>query len=514
VEKELLKMSYRGILQNSGRAIGNDDIPVFLKLWFLRRYREVSIVVGLSILALGIYVFSMTYSTDDYLFLLRDCDMIASGRWACHFIYNYVCMQTYLPVLSPMLGITAMALAGFELTRLWRIRNFTNRVLIMAFFSLYPYVLEMYNFRIVTVAFPWAYYLALLALNQRKGWIGSLLFCISLGIYQAVFGVAACAWLMALLFRTHANGYRLNKTLLRWHFKGWGWILLGITGYFLIMKMTLMYGPVNSRIAAGFFGTDPLRNFLKYTFILFVRLSFIPEYVIPLAPKIGVFLCVVLGTGIILIKSKLRWWVVLILVILPFAAIVHMLPLANPYVPWRISFGLIVLVTGFLTMILQHKKLHKAGLMLGLFLVISFIIVDNARMFEQYIRNQRDIAMANQIACRIESLPGYTPGMKLIVMGDTAPALLTWDGKFTVETINDFTHLYIRHRFGLEGCFETPWSKYEIFLNFLQLPLTAGGGKAAQSAQQFIETHGCQPWPHPSSVFIVDDTVVLFLAPS
>jgi hypothetical protein len=104
--------------------------------------------------------------------------------------------------------------------------------------------------------------------------------------------------------------------------------------------------------------------------------------------------------------------------------------------------------------------------------------------------------------------------MKLIVMGDTAPALLTWDGKFTVEAINDFNRLYIRHRFGLEGCFETPWSKYEIFLNFLQLPLTAGGGKAAQSAQQFIETHGCQPWPHPSSVFIIDDTVVLFLGPS
>ena len=514
MEKELLKMSYRGILQNSGRAIGNDDIPVFLKLWFLRRYREVSIVVGLSILALGIYVFDMTYSPDDYFYLFKSYNLIAHGRWVSHIIYNYLCMKNYLPVLSPLVGITVMALAGFELMRLWRIRNFTNRVLIMAVFSLYPYVLEMYNFRIGAVAASWAYYLALLALNQRKGWVGAILFCVSLGIYQTTLGIAACAWLMALLFRTHANGYRLNKTLLRWHFKGWGWILLGIAGYFLIMKMTLMHGPVNSRIAAGLWGPDPLRNFLKYTFILFVRLSFIPEYVIPLAPKIGVFLCVVLGTGIILIKSKLRWWVVLILVILPFAAIAHMLPLAIPYIPWRVSFGLIVLISGLFAMILQHKKLHKAGLVLGVFLIISFVIVDNARMFEQYILNQREIATANQIACRIESLPEYTPGMKFLIVSDTGPALLTWDGKFTVGAIKDFARLYTQQRFGLVGCFDADWSKYAVLFNFLQLPLTLGGPTAEKTARQFIQTHGCLPWPHPSSVFIVDDTAILFLDPS
>ena len=507
-------LKYYSIQQSDGRRVGNHDIPIFLKLWFLRRYREVSIVLGLSILALGIYVFDMTYSTDDYIFLFKDCNMIASGRWAYHFIYNYLCMQNYLPVLSPLAGITAMALAGFELTRLWRIRNFTNRVLVIAVFSLHPYVLEMYNFRIVTIAFPWAYYLALLALNQRKGWVGATLFCISLGIYQATLGVAACAWLMALLFRLHANGYQLNKLLLRRHFKRWGWMLLGIAGYFLIMKLTLMPGSVNSRIAAGFFGADLLRNFLKYTFILFVRLSFIPEYVIPLAPKIGVFLCAVFGTGIVLIKSKLQWWAVLILVILPFAAIVHMLPMADPSVPWRISFGLIVLITGFLAMILQHKELHKAGLALGLFLISSFVIVDNARMFEQYIRNQRDIATANRIVCRIQSLQGYSPGMKLVIVGDTASAMLTWDGKFTVQTIKNFTQYYSRHQFGLEGCFESTWSKYAVLCNFLQLPLIPTGPDSEKVARQFIQTRGSKPWPHPSSVFIVDDTVVLFLDPS
>jgi hypothetical protein len=318
---------------------------------------------------------------------------------------------------------------------------------------------------------------------------------------------------MTLLFRLHANEYRLNKSLLGWHFRGWGWILLGILGYFLIMKITLIGAHTNSRIEEGLFGDDPIRNFLKYGFILFLRLSFIPEYVIPLAPKIGVFLCVVLGTGIILIKSKLRWWVALIVLILPFASISHMLPLANPYVPWRISFGLIVLVAGFLTMILQHKKLQNAGMILGLFLIISFIIVDNARMFEQYIRNQRDIAMANQIACRIESLPGYIPGMKFIIVGDTSPALLTWNGSFTFQTILDFTRYWSQNRFGLTGCFETPWSKYSIFTNYLNLPLSPGNPQAEKTAQEWIRTHECRPWPHPSSVFIADNAVVLFLDP-
>ena len=515
-------MNHCNVQQSSRRKIGIQDIPVFLNLWFLRRYREVSIVLGLNILALGIYVFNMTYSSDDYLFLFRDYDAIASGRWVYHFIYNYLCMQSYLPVLSPLVGMTVMALAGFELTRLWRIRNFINRVLIIAFFSLHPYVLEMYNFRIVTIAFPWAYYLALLALNQRKGWIGSVLFCTSLGIYQATLGVVACAWLMALLFRLHTNEYRLNKTLLRWHFKGWGWIILGLMSYFLIMKMTLAQGDVNPRItritqqdfSMGLLSIDFLKIYMKYILILFIRLSFVPEYVLPLAPKIGVFLCVVLGAGIILIKSRLRWWVVLIIVILPFAAIAHTLPFANPYIPWRVSFGLIVLVAGLLAMILQHKKMHKIGLLLGLFLIVSFIIVDNAKMFEQYIQNQRDIAMANQIACRIESLQGYAPGMKFVIIGGPSPELLTWEGKFTFQASKEFICYYGRKNYAMEGCFEKPWSKYEIFLNYLQLPLTAGSPEAEKTAQQFIQAHGCRPWPHPSSAFIIDDTVVLFLGPS
>ncbi len=507
-------MNYCNIQQRGRRKIGSQDIPIFLKLWFLRRYREVSIVLGLNILALGICVFNMTYGTDDYIHLLKGCDMVSWGRWVSHIIYNYLCMQNYLPVLSQLVGITAMVLTGFELTRLWCIRNFINRVLIMAFFSLYPYVLEMYNFRTITAVYPWAYYLALLALNQRKGWIAAILFCISLGVYQTALGFAVCAWLMALLFRLHANGYRFNKTLLRWHFKGWGWIILGLIGYFLILKMTLVEGQMNSNISAGFFSLDAL-SYLKYLSILFVCLSFIPEYVIPLVPKIGVFLCVVLGTGIILVESKLRWWVVLIIVILPFAAIAHVLPLAYTYVPWRVSFGLIVLVTGLFAMILQHKKMHKTGLWLGLFLIVSFIIVDNARMFEQYIRNQRDMAMANRIACRIQSLQGYTPGMKLVVVGDTSPIPVSWwKGKFTIQAIKDLFLYYSQKRYTLEGSFEKPWSKYEIFINYLQLPLTLGSAEAEKTARQFIQVHGCRPWPHPSSVFIIDDTVVLFLDPS
>ena len=513
--KELFKMNYCNIQQRGRRKIGSQDIPIFLKLWFLRRYREVSIVLGLNILALGICVFNMTYGTDDYIHLLKGCDMVSWGRWASHIIYNYLCMQSYLPVLSQLAGITAMVLTGFELTRLWRIRNFINRVLIIAFFSLYPYVIEMYNFRTITAVYPWAYYLALLALNQRKGWIGSLLFCISLGIYQAVLGVAACAWLMALLFQLHANGYQLNKMLLRRHFKGWGWIILGLIGYFLILKMTLVQGDVNSRVSTELVGIVPMVNYMQYASILFIRLSFFPEYVIPLAPKIGVFLCIVLGTGIILVKSKLRWWTILIITILPPSAIVHVLPFAQPYLPWRISFGLIVLITGFLAMILQHKKLHKTGLALGLFLVVSFIIVDNARMFEQYIRNQRDMAMANRIACRIESLQGYTPGMKFVIVGDISPTQGSWwNGKCTIQAIKELYHDYSRERYTLEGSFEKPWSKYAIFINYLQLPLTLGSAEAEKTARQFIQVHGCRPWPHPSSVFIVDNTAVLFLNPS
>jgi hypothetical protein len=508
------RWNYCRIKQSSEKRFDEQDILVFLKLWFLRRYREVSIVLGLSILALGIYVFSMTYSPDDYLFLFKRCDFISYGRWVSHFIYNYLCMKNYLPVLSPLVGMTVMALAGFELTRLWRIRHFINRILIITVFTLHPYVLEIYSFRIGTVLFPWAYYLASLALNQRKGWMLSVLFCISLGIYQVTLGFVASAWLMALLFRLHANNYQLDKKLFYRHLAGWGWIVLGILVYFLIVKITLMEGHVNPRLAAGFFGSNLFRNLLKYSFILALRLSFIPEYVFPLIPKLGLFLCTVLGIGVILVKSKLRWPALLILFILPYAAILHVLPITTPYAPWRVSFGLIVLVAGFLGMILQHRQLHKTGLILGLFLVVSFVIVDNAKMFEFYIRNQRDMAMANQIACRIESLPEFRPGMKFIIIGPAEPAPLVWNGKLTVQAIKEFSRLYSRQPFGMEDSFNMAWSKYLIFCDFLQLPLIPTGPESEKAARQFIQTRGSKPWPHPSSVFIADDTVVLFLGPS
>jgi hypothetical protein len=490
------------------------DVIVAFQFWFLRRYREVSIVLILNILALGIYVFNISYGSDDYALLFQKCNLIASGRWAAHFIYNYLFMNNYMPVLSPLVGMTVMILAGFELTRLWHIRNFYNRILIMAFFSLYPYTLEMYCFRINVVTVPWAYFLAVLALNQKKGWIASILLCISLGIYQATLGMTVCVWLMTLLFRTTANQNQTQKSLFSQHLKGWAWIILGIASYLLIMKLTTLWGPVNSRIAAGFFSHDPLRNLLKYSFIILLRFSFIPEYVIPWIPKTGVFICVILGTGILLIQSRMRLWFLFVFLILPYAAICHMLPLANPDVPWRISFGLIALLAGLLAVILQHKRFHKIGLVLGSLLIFSFILVDNARMFEQYIQTKRDIAMANRIACRIESLPEYQPGMKFIIVGKTGPVPLTWDRTFSAQTIRDFTLYFSKNRFGLGGCFETSWSKYAIFTNYLQIPLIPENQDMEKTAQQWIKVKGCQPWPHPSSIFTTKDTLVLFLGPS
>ncbi len=479
------------------------------EMWFLRRWRETAISVGFSVLALGIYVFSMSYSSDDYALLLQRFPIRASGRWGFHIIYNYLCMHNYLPVLSSFVGITGMALAGFELTRLWRIRSFSCRIILILLFSLYPYNLEMYVFRIVSLAFPWSYYLALVSLNQKKGWLRAMLLCLSLGIYQPALGTAMCAWGMSFLICAQNRHFHINKSDLCNHLRGWLWIVLGVVLYGIILKLTLIGVESNSRVDSFFHWKDPLRNICYILFILFIRLSFIPEYVIPLMPKIGIFLIVLMGSGILVWKSRCRWWVILLLIGAPVLAIIHTLPLAEISVPWRVSLGLIIFVLGLWTILWNQYHTKKMSLILGGFLIPVFMIVDNARMYEHHLQDQADQAMANRMAARMESLPDYRKGLKLVIIGDYSEHFKKFDGDICAEKIQDKICEQMQRKFSFGTVFGTRWGKYGILLNFLKLPMQKGTPRDETGV--LSQCSGRQPWPAPSSVFIKEDKVIIIL---
>jgi len=167
------------------------------KSWFLREYQDWKYVFGvcflLNVLACGTYITNATYAPDDYLSLLAKVDHVASGRWFAGFIYNCLLQANYMPVLTLFICITSYIFTGIGLCKLWGIQKKSLSVAVIALWSLHPYLLDAYNFRMAAALFALVYLMVVAALLwARKGkggfLLSILLYYLALSTYQAVLG--------------------------------------------------------------------------------------------------------------------------------------------------------------------------------------------------------------------------------------------------------------------------------------------------------------------------------------
>ncbi|MHC4291766.1 MAG: glucosyltransferase domain-containing protein, partial [Planctomycetota bacterium] len=202
----------------------------------------------------------VTYCFDDYGGIFSKIDHIAHGRWFAGFIYNVFLQKSFIPALAPILRIICYILTGIGLCKLWSIPK-KSHLLLIALWSLHPYLLDAYNFRMATVNSGAVYLLAivslLLVLKGKNAFVWAvILFYLALSAYQVALGFAIAIVMVQVLlmsFRENFSSESIRdsgKLFFRYM------LMLGasVIVYLVITKLLFLCldVDVNSRYQAGF----------------------------------------------------------------------------------------------------------------------------------------------------------------------------------------------------------------------------------------------------------------------
>ncbi|MHC4951838.1 MAG: glucosyltransferase domain-containing protein, partial [Planctomycetota bacterium] len=480
----------------------------------------------LNLLAYGTYITHITYAVDDYTYINNKVNSLGDGRWMGNFIHNVLCQTSFMPTLTPILGMMCYILTGIGLCKLWSIPK-KSSFLIVAMWSLHPYLLDAYNFRLATFGFALSYLLAVAALiltTKRKwGFVAAVILSyFAVSRYQAVTGFAIAAIMIQVLlmsFRENFSAGTIRKcTPLFFRYL----LMLGISvaGYLITTKLILMLLDIeaNSRLQAGLISDiEQLKAKLcVVATVLFVRLGPVKEFVLPFFGKLAIF-AVYLGALFSIIRKTVRLSVIIPVLLwvslIPLGAISFSLPLESLVLPWRICMGLVVFFAGILALTLESDSLviRRTGMVLGGFLIVYFIFNNNNILYKQHLTNQKDVFMANRITSKMQSLEEYQPDMDLAIIGRIQKETFSKADKDNLEIVREYIrHCSIRRYSLAKSVFEAGRSKYSFLLDYMGLELKQCSPKNMIKARLFSEDK--KPWPDPSSVFIEDDIVVLILS--
>ncbi|MBN1437703.1 MAG: glucosyltransferase domain-containing protein [Sedimentisphaerales bacterium] len=508
-----------------------NNVPHFIALFYARiitylqqHLRVIVAAFVINVLAFATRLFSISYCVDDYSMMFQRPNFIAHGRWLFHFIYHYLLGSHYTAFISALIGIVFMIFAALQLCHFWRVKDAFSQIIIVSIFTIHPYLVDMYNFHAVVVAFPVGYFLAMLSLNlsySRSGRIAAVV-CVAaaLGIYQPCLSVIAAAIVIRAIMQLVSESsakmpfFRIIAT-----------IVIGVVLYFLVTKLVFLLTNVrpNPRFEQGLIASfAQIKQKIGWVIlILSSRVLPIPEFVLPFQTKIVLFATTVVccvGTVLYSIKRVPRsLWrvfvVVLLFAIAPLAAILHVLPTSVSQLPWRTSLGLVTVFVGSYAIfahVIRDTWLRVVNLLLIVVLAL-FCLQDNALAFQQHLRTQRDISLATRIASRIESLPEYNEDLSLVVLGNTRQYDFHKEDKTTQEIITQYLEYCSRRQYSVAvSAFVTDWSKYAILLDFLELNNCRPTADQIDIARQQAASR--EPYPHPSSVFVYDDMVIVILA--
>ncbi len=498
---------------------------------YILRHRSVIIYSFIiNLIAFATRLTTTSYCVDDYDFIFGNPDFLAHGRWMFHFFYHCVQGSQYIGSLAYLIGFIFMILAGLQICHYWKIKRTFSQIIIIALFSTHPYLADMYNFHVIAIPFSLGYFLGLAALNLPGNnkilcGLSTLMIAASLAFYQPIFSVICIVITIKIILLLISESINPEKHKQARNFAAQLIIIAaGVILYFTLTKIIFMItsNPVNPRFQQGLLTLDwnTLKPKIGWTLITLTnKILPFPEAAIRTPAKIIMFGIATIAFSLSLyrtykIKYAICYRIMLAILFLaaPAISIIHILPLTSMALPWRASLGLVVLFAGCYAIILSCSNTKIIRIIHGLMIIVitHFIIQNNALFFKQYLCTQQDLALANRIVERIESMEQYQNGLKLVIVGDLAPQKFHKEGKNTYQIIKEYLKISSQKSYSIgSSAFHTPWSKYSILLDMLMLQLELPENKDIYLAQEITKKR--KPFPYPESIFIHDDMVIVLL---
>ena len=437
-----------------------------------------------------LYLFTNLIPNHDAVFHLFQCDYgTASGRWFLPLVlawdgdYN-------MPWLQGVLSLLCLAGTVCITTRLLRIEKPLAIVITAALCTAFPTVAATFTYMFTADAYFFGLFLA--ALAAYAAWrmpiwglpLGTILLILSMGIYQSYFPVAAVLMVGALLFDCLEGRASFGRTLLR-GVRMVATLALGIVVYMAVARLaTMASGGLSDYMGISSMGSlslselpELVRQSLESYESYFLQnelgwnFSFIPLLVIA-AWVSGVVLLATL-----LLRRQvgvLRGMLALVLVLLyPLAGSLIHIMVAGAAVHDLMIYGLLyalILPLALASFAATHADemgpLRSALQSLMSWIVIAsmaltaynYIVTDNKAYLKMALGFTQIEAYSNRLATMIQSVPGYSPSLAVVLVGssngdallDVTPELseITLTGALNMGTYRtQYSYGYLLNRF-------------------------------------------------------------------
>lgn len=442
-----------------------------------------------------LYLFTNLIPNHDAVFHLFQCDYgTASGRWFLPLVlawdgdYN-------MPWLQGVLSLLCLAGTVSITTRLLRIEKPLAIVITAALCTAFPTVAATFTYMFTADAYFFGLFLAALAAYavwRMPIWglpLGTILLILSMGIYQSYFPVAAVLMVGALLFDCLEGRGSFGRTLLR-GVKMVATLALGIVVYMAVARLaTMASGGLSDYMGISSMGSlslselpELVRQSLESYETYFLQnelgwnFSFIPLLVIA-AWVSGVVLLATL-----LLRRQvgvLRGMLALVLVLLyPLAGSLIHIMVAGAAVHDLMIYGLLyalILPLALASFPATHADemgslLRSALQSLMSWIVIAamaltaynYIVTDNKAYLKMELGFTQIEAYSNRLATMIQSVPGYSPSLAVVLVGSSnGDALLNVTPELSEITLTGALNM---------GTYRTQYSYGYLLNRFSALP--------------------------------------------
>lgn len=441
-----------------------------------------------------LYLFTNLIPNHDAVFHLFQCDYgTASGRWFLPLVlawdgdYN-------MPWLQGVLSLLCLAGTVCITTRLLRIEKLLAIVITAALCTAFPTVAATFTYMFTADAYFFGLFLAALAAYavwRMPIWglpLGTILLILSMGIYQSYFPVAAVLMVGALLFDCLEGRASFGRTLLR-GVKMVATLALGIVVYMAVARLaTMASGGLSDYMGISSMGSlslselpELVRQSLESYESYFLQnelgwnFSFIPLLVIA-AWVSGVVLLATL-----LLRRQvgvLRGLLALVLVLLyPLAGSLIHIMVAGAAVHDLMIYGLLyalILPLALASFAATHAdemgSLRSALQSLMSWIVIAamaltaynYIATDNKAYLKMELGFTQIEAYSNRLATMIQSVPGYSPSLAVVLVGSSnGDALLNVTPELSEITLTGALNM---------GTYRTQYSYGYLLNRFSALP--------------------------------------------
>ena len=441
-----------------------------------------------------LYLFTNLIPNHDAVFHLFQCDYgTASGRWFLPLVlawdgdYN-------MPWLQGVLSLLCLAGTVSITTRLLRIEKPLAIVITAALCTAFPTVAATFTYMFTADAYFFGLFLAALAAYavwRMPIWglpLGTILLILSMGIYQSYFPVAAVLMVGALLFDCLEGRASFGRTLLR-GVKMVATLALGIVVYMAVARLaTMASGGLSDYMGISSMGSlslselpELVRQSLESYETYFLQnelgwnFSFIPLLVIA-AWVSGVVLLATL-----LLRRQvgvLRGMLALVLVgLYPLAGSLIHIMVAGAAVHDLMIYGLLyalILPLALASFAATHADemgtLRSALQSLMSWIVIAamaltaynYIVTDNKAYLKMELGFTQIEAYSNRLATMIQSVPGYSPSLAVVLVGSS-------NGDALLDVTPELSEIFLTGALNM-GTYRTQYSYGYLLNRFSALP--------------------------------------------